>query len=382
MNRKPFAFTLVELLVVIAIIGVLIALLLPAVQAAREAARRMQCTNNMKQLGIAVHNFHDVNTGLPPLTLNQDSQAITIWAFLLPFLEKQAMRDSMPADLNQYANNDNWWDTFSEGEKQSMAVSTYLCPARRGGNNRIIDDQSAGKATNGPACDYVAIVSANTRNTVKSDNLMRRYNSMDSQNFGAFRSSLRTGSDNNTWQPRDSFSRFVDGTSNQYLFAEKHIPADRLGVCQQGLASGVAKGSAGEPGYWDCGVLVGRSAPDTPNDGDNVNLIMYNPARMVSLDAFPIARSPNEWLSTGTTREKNANLWDVDKPGREIAPFGSHHIGGICHHLHQAQPLSRRTRQGRGGRDGWRRRREVYDMGAVGKVLPARNDSLARHSFR
>jgi prepilin-type N-terminal cleavage/methylation domain-containing protein len=96
-------FTLVELLVVIAIIGVLIALLLPAVQAAREAARRMQCVNHLKQIGIGVHNFHDTQSGIPPLQIGMLStegtyykwSRVSTWGILYPFIEQTALHEKL-----------------------------------------------------------------------------------------------------------------------------------------------------------------------------------------------------------------------------------------------------------------------------------------------
>ncbi|WP_449289961.1 DUF1559 family PulG-like putative transporter [Novipirellula galeiformis] len=101
MRRMPRGFTLVELLVVIAIIGVLVGLLLPAVQAAREAARRMQCSNNLKQLGLAAHNYHDTFQAFPPYRQKAgnpsalDFQGYGPLISLLPFIEQQALYDQI-----------------------------------------------------------------------------------------------------------------------------------------------------------------------------------------------------------------------------------------------------------------------------------------------
>src|SRR5512135_3856053 len=106
--RRPSGFTLIELLVVIAIIGVLIALLLPAVQAAREAARRVQCVNNLKQIGLALHNYHDAVGALPmgyaasrPFVdgLTDTTPGWAWGAMILPQLEQSALFNAVNFSL-------------------------------------------------------------------------------------------------------------------------------------------------------------------------------------------------------------------------------------------------------------------------------------------
>ncbi len=133
--RRRRAFTLVELLVVIAIIGILIALLLPAVQAAREAARRSQCTNNLKQIALGLHNYHDTYKSFASGWIHPGRGGFETWgwsAFALPFLEQGALHDQMGVsdDFIGHSMQSADWQRVRDGMQTVLAA--FMCPSDDG----------------------------------------------------------------------------------------------------------------------------------------------------------------------------------------------------------------------------------------------------------
>jgi len=165
-GQTHLGFTLVELLVVIAIIGILISLLLPAVQAARESARRTQCSNNLKQIGLAVHNYHDTHQCFPPSYVIQpggggvhgtpdsatrDAGPGWAWgALLLPFLEQAPLHNAIDFQLP-------CWHPHNEQVAKTQ-ISTFLCPSAAGSADPVPIKDAEGNtlATFGRSCYVVS----------------------------------------------------------------------------------------------------------------------------------------------------------------------------------------------------------------------------------
>ena len=201
-------FTLVELLVVIAIIGILIALLLPAIQAAREAARRSQCTNNLKQIGIAIQMHHD-SSGRFPMGRNGVDPMSVSWAhFLLPQLEENAV----------YEAYDETLPVYDIGNAQAMRtpIQVYACPSRRAAAaDRNFDDNDDPPPANALGVATLGDYAGNAGD--ESDQ------GMDDDDFTA------AGIDKTKAGPIFGGSRFSarhieDGLSHTLAVGERHIP--------------------------------------------------------------------------------------------------------------------------------------------------------------
>ena len=212
---KPgrYGFTLVELLVVIAIIGILVALLLPAVQAAREAARRMSCTNRLKQLSLAAHNYHDTARTFPAgVLLSQYDTAKSTWrgnslfVFLLPYLEQGSLHDQ--------------WDFFVPDNNFKGGVSArsaqgpdLLCPSEPESENPLY---YSSRLTGSSADRYIKVTSycgnAGTRSYHPDSGFLQT----DGVFFGA-----GPGSQPEPDQQPVRLADITDGTSSTLLFGER-----------------------------------------------------------------------------------------------------------------------------------------------------------------
>jgi prepilin-type N-terminal cleavage/methylation domain-containing protein/prepilin-type processing-associated H-X9-DG protein len=225
-NHGRQGFTLVELLVVIAIIGILIALLLPAVQAAREAARRMQCTNNLKQLALGTHNFADTYGEIVPGIKRADGTQQAGWAeaqwgwgaLLLPYIEQQAMYDQL--NLGDLDNSANWlFNAINDPVIVSLVqtpISAYICPSspmpelnegctENGANMRVLRNNS----TTVLAASSSYVGNCGHRSHPRWD---RRY---------ATGTILPGGRSYNKSHAKIKFSSVSDGLSNTIFFGER-----------------------------------------------------------------------------------------------------------------------------------------------------------------
>jgi prepilin-type N-terminal cleavage/methylation domain-containing protein/prepilin-type processing-associated H-X9-DG protein len=229
-QRRRSAFTLIELLVVIAIIAVLIGLLLPAVQKVREAAARTQCQNHLKQIGLAMHSYHDANSTLPPGRIDDGAT----WAvFILPYVEQDAMYkaldqrkpwpDQTPANLNVLKNN----------------VNIFVCPSRRAPMLTIRGDDGGGISgwlpyapadfvkrgihVPGPVCDYANCVS-------DENSTAKPWNACNGSPTGVLVTVCNPGDKSHT-----TLASISDGTSNTLMIGEKHVRPDRFGNDRDGV---------------------------------------------------------------------------------------------------------------------------------------------------
>lgn len=254
-------FSLIELLVVIAIIGVLVALMMPAVQASRERARMTQCRNNLKQMGTAIHSFHSQYNALPP---SRNYDHYTSWAFLiLPHLEQVNLFDNWDPALKYY---------YQSSTARLTHIAPYMCPTRRSEpaastqNDDILSPYEVSGHVPGTLADYACSAGYGPPgiwNWITSNGAMIMGDATTDPPTVPVGGYAPPGAKLLTWRSRTSFRDLVDGSSNTILVGEKHVRPSRFGIAQEdgAIYNGDHPASfsrCGGPGY-----PLARSSTDT-----------------------------------------------------------------------------------------------------------------------
>jgi prepilin-type N-terminal cleavage/methylation domain-containing protein/prepilin-type processing-associated H-X9-DG protein len=206
-SRLLNGFTLVELLVVIAIIATLIGLLLPAVQSAREAARRTQCINHLKQFGLALHNFHDTHKKVPPARWFNAS--LTWASLMMPYMEAKNTYDLFDFERSYYYKG--------QVSARTAVVPGFFCPSRRSpGGGFNLSEESRSSPGPGLCSDYAGCIGSYIEIQYNPDA------------DGVVITSEQHILPGKKWDSDVRFRNITDGLSKTFFIGEKHIPPSQL----------------------------------------------------------------------------------------------------------------------------------------------------------